>query len=479
MDKLPIAIQLLHRLSAAERRRLDRRLQPGKGERPTTVYRVYTYLRKKRTATPVDYRTLLQRCAPELRSDNRSANRLYDELRKAIEAFLVDEALRRDKQLYLQILQRELAGRQVRERFERVSQELLSSLEAAPTSSEGLVHQFTAYTTWFSQQSLHRLPNFAEALDTQARHLDTLFLFGRTKIEIELLNRQRLYKDTQYASVPLLSAALANQLTDAEISFPVRFLLLVQRWVAAPTDEALFAAVTQAYPTYLNAVSASEKYFLIVLLQNQYNQLLINRRDERYLRAGFELNRYRIQTAPDEAPAEVGLVAFVNMVNSGIFLRETVWVNEFVARYLPRLPETVRTFASAIVAAYLSLDGGDSRTAFYRLRTVRIDQPLLTYLQKFIECRLVYRMALSERDPTPLKQYIRAFRSWLRDEPRRTLPAERIQGMLNALTLLLHCYQYAIAPSLAGHQLLIDRYEHTAPLKAALWFKREIERLGS
>lgn len=292
--------------------------------------------------------------APELRKENifrqlypntpyndKLFRYLLSDLNKTLERFLAYRQLEKDPQQFDLILLESFSERGLEKAYRQMDRKLKKKGENhAPKSSDYFFHQWRSSEireAHFQRQQVRRFdPNLQLVTDD----LDKYYFLHRLKLSCAMLDRQGIFQDSYKLGIsqPWLDH-LTSQKCFAEPI--IRIYYSIFQALSHEQEESHFDDLKTFLDQPPRAL-AREELRNIYLFAINYCARKIRKGQEKYVAAALDLYRRGIEN--NLLINEHGLSpwAFTNVVKLALRLQRYEWIEGFISRYAPRLPETFR-----------------------------------------------------------------------------------------------------------------------------------------
>jgi hypothetical protein len=313
--------------------------------------------------------------------------------------------------------------------------------------------------------------NQARAQDQSLQHmasvLDDYYFSTRLRLTCELVNRQNILSAQPEAQG---LRALVQQLlaASADSSAPaVRIYAQLLRLLSEGEDSSHFDALRALMVAHKRILSLDNLRELYSYAQN-YCIRRIRLGDSTFLRALFDLYQLLIHDGALLENQELSPWKYKNIASVGLQLGEYAWVEDFVTRYRPFLPEAFRDNAYAYNMADLAYHRGDYATALRTLVQVEFTDVFYSLDTRKMLLKIYYLQGATE----PLISLIQAFRVYLR---RNKLISETNRNAYSNFVHLTNALWKA--QSTGEHAALLAQIDATQPLVEEAWLRKMAEEL--
>ena len=335
-------------------------------------------------------------------------------------------------------------------------------LDEMPHRDEQWLHLHYAVTSIAARAQVH---NQARAQDQHLQRLsdalDDYYLSTRLRFICERVNRQHILSSAAEAPLQeydrhLLAASAQSQAPSVQLY--ARLLLLLTEGEDSRHFDALLAHIEAHQAT----LSRDELRELYSYLQNHCIRR-VRLGEAHFLRALFDLYQRLIRDGALLENGELSPWKYKNIASVGLQLGEFGWVEDFITRHQPYLPENFRDSAYAYNLADLAYHRGDYPLALRTLGQVEFSDVFYALGTRRIQLKIYYEQDATE----PMLSLIQAFRVYLR---RNKLVADATRlAYTNFLSLVQALYK---AQSTGHRAHLIAQIEGTQPLVEEAWLRK-------
>jgi hypothetical protein len=467
------AIALLRCLTAKEIRRFDDFMQSPYFDVPQEVRAVWRVLLPLAPAFPdadIDRLQIVAAAFPgrPLPSDNE-ISKLLTHLLQLAEQFIAVEDLRRtpaDSEWRVLAAYHRYGLEKNFQGSLRRAQRMLADM---PHRDEQWLHLQFAVTGIEARNQVHnqaRTPD--QHLQRMADTLDDYYLSTRLRLSCELVNRQTIISSDAQTPLPAFAQLLLSaSATSTTPSVQVYAQLL--RLLTEGEDTRHFARLLTQIDTHRAILSPDELRELYSYAQN-YCIRRIRLGESDFLRALFDIYALLIRDGALLENGELSPWKYKNIASVGLQLGEFDWVEDFVTRYRPALPEAFRDNAYAYNLADLAYHRGDYAAAQRQLVQVEFSDVFYSLGTRKILLKIYYEQG----DTEPLLSLIQAFRVYLR---RNKLISEINRKSYTHFLHIVHQLWKAQHSTEDRRAALLALIDSTQPLVEEAWLRKMAEEI--
>ena len=319
-------------------------------------------------------------------------------------------------------------------------------------------------------EARHEVHNQARTVDHHLQHLasalDDYYHSTRLRLTCELVNRQNILSTASEAPIQAEAAALLA-VSAGSASPIVQLYAQLLRLLTDGEDSSHFDALRALMATHKAILSPDELRELYSYAQN-YCIRRVRLGDAAFLRALFDLYQQLIQDGILLENKELSPWKYKNIASVGLQVGEYAWVEDFVTRHRPDLPELFRDSAYAYNMADLAYHRGDYATALRTLVQVEFTDVFYSLDTRKMLLKVYYLQGATE----PLLSLIQAFRVYLR---RNKLLSDANRSAYTHFVHIVH--QLWRAQAGGDARQLLPLIEATQPLVDEAWLRKMAEEL--
>jgi hypothetical protein len=393
--------------------------------------------------------------------------RLLNALLQLVEQFLAHESLRQAPadMAYRILLTYHRHG--LDKHFQSSLRRVHRLLDEMPYRNEEWLHlQFSVAGTEARNQVHNQARTTDVHLARMAATIDDYYYSTRLRLTCELVNRQQILSSPSETALrdfaQHLLAACAHSTAPG-----VRLYAQLLRLLTEGEDSSHYDLLRARMAEHKAILAPDELLELYSYAQN-YCIRRIRLGDSAFLRALFDLYQVMVHDGALLENAELSPWKYKNIASVGLQLGEFAWVEDFVTRYRPYLPESFRDNAYAYNMADLAYHRGDYATALRTLVQVEFSDVFYALDTRKMLLKIYYQQGATE----PLISLIQAFRTFLR---RHKLISESNRQAYHNFILLVNALWKAQSQGDAKH--LHALLESTQPLVEEAWLRKMAEEL--
>ena len=291
--------------------------------------------------------------------------------------------------------------------------------------------------------------------------LDAYYLGDRLRLACERVNRQHILS----SDLSALLTPFDQQLLAVAEGSPVPTVQLYAQLLHLLTlgdDARHFTRLLDLMAAHRAVLSADELRELYSYAQNHcIRRVRLGEAD--FLRRLFDLYQRLIADGLLLEHQALSPWKYKNIASVGLQLGEYAWVEDFITRQQPFLPENFRASAYAYNLADLAYHRGDYPTALRALGQVEFSDVFYALGTRRIQLKIYYEQEATE----PLLSLIQAFRVYLRRNKLVSAPTRL------AYTHFLHIVQQLTRAREGGHTTsLLSLIATTQPLVDEAWLRK-------
>jgi len=411
--------------------------------------------------------------------DNQRLQLVMHRLSNLVEEFLVGQRLKRDRLLYQQLLQEELGERGAYDLFVKQNEKLGRRLEQRPYHDE---HYYLA--KWRQQHDHFFHPRTAryrfttDQLEAMMQNLDAFYVLSKMRYSTELRNRQNILPEAYEIALLEESIALAEQhpvfKTDSVFQAYRSILALMEE----PENEHTYQQLEDIAHHHLHSLRPADQSALLRYLINSSIRLYSNGKPE-YLRRQFQLYQIGLDKALFLDEGSMSAATFLNIIVTASVLKELDWIENFIAKYAPKLPASQQVDTVSLGTAYWYFAGGEYTAANDLLRQVESSDLQYQLRVRSLSLRSFFELFLQDETYFELLTHeANAFRKFLRRNSKIT--EQRAGGYLYLTSFLLKLTRLKVNRQLTPGKLseLQKALEEEDAVVARQWLREKLSSLA-
>lgn len=329
--------------------------------------------------------------------DDRLLRSAMADLHKAAESFLVFEKLKKDKRTRDKLLVQSYSERDHYLRFERRTNDLLTSINAQPTKSmDDYLDVFLLNKDHYFHPRTEALATSVASLKNAVQSLDQFYALAKLRLSCELSARSNIVaEEAEYPMLQTVIQHTENNLLKIDPTFGI-YLDLLKINLDGLTED-LFFALKIKYSTTRNKLSFLEQKEVLIYLINYAYRLALSV-DRSFFYEQFELYKIGLE---HNLLLEKGIlpdIRFTNIVVIGATIKKWEWTKNFINSFHRMLSPKIANDAIYLSEAYLYFHKGDffkTDELVNRISTNKIDYKIRQYS---LSISSLFEITLNQKD---------------------------------------------------------------------------------